>query len=113
LLAASNQRPCRRREPACTLGREDVIPEMFRSLVARLDGEHPGQFGRLREYLDRHVDVDEHRHAPMARRLLAQVCGQDADRWSEAEQAARQALEARVALWDGVLARCVGRSPCA
>jgi DUF3050 family protein len=99
---------------AFTLGREDVIPEMFRSLVVRLDGEPPGQFGRLREYLDRHVDVDEHRHGPMARRLLAGVCRHEAERWSEAEQIARQALEARVALWDGVLARCVaGRSPCA
>jgi Protein of unknown function (DUF3050) len=84
---------------AFTLGREDVIPEMFRSLVLRLDTEAPGQFGRLREYLDRHVDVDEHRHGPMARRLLVQVCGHDAERWSEAEAAALHALEARVALW--------------
>ena len=87
---------------AFTLGREDVIPEMFRSFVVRLDGDAPGHFGRLREYLDRHIDVDEHHHAPMARRLLAGVCGDDAERWSEAEAGARQALEARVSLWDGV-----------
>jgi hypothetical protein len=87
---------------AFTLGREDVIPEMFRSLVLGCEREQPGQFGRLREYLDRHVDVDEHRHGPMARRLLAGVCGQHAERWSEAEGAARRALEARVTLWDGV-----------
>jgi hypothetical protein len=90
-----------------TLGREDVIPEMFRSLVVRLGDDAPGQFALMREYLDRHVDVDQQRHGPMARRLLAGVCGHDAQRWSDAEAAARQALEARVKLWDGVLPYCV------
>ena len=88
---------------AFTLGREDVIPDMFRALVVRLDDASPGHFGHLRRYLERHVDVDENRHAPMARALLETLCGDEPAHWSDAEAAAKQALEARLALWDGVL----------
>jgi hypothetical protein len=88
---------------AFTLGREDVIPGMFRALVAKLDEASPGQFTLLRQYLERHVDVDENRHAPMARDLLASLCGESEARWSEAEAFAAQALEARLLLWDGIL----------
>jgi hypothetical protein len=91
---------------AFTLGREDVIPHMCRALVARLDDGSPGHFGRLRQYLERHVDVDENRHGPMARGLLAAVCGDEPARWSDAESAATRALEARLALWDGVVLEC-------
>jgi Protein of unknown function (DUF3050) len=94
---------------AFTLGREQVIPDMFRSLVVRLDDGSPGRFGLLRQYLERHVDIDEHRHAPMARNLLATLCGDDQARWAEAERAATQALEARLALWDGALWQCQAR----
>jgi hypothetical protein len=91
-----------------TLGREDVIPGMFRSLVAELDEASPGRFGLFRQYLERHVDVDENHHAPMARDLLVSVCGSSAAHWVEAETAAARALEARLALWDGVLVRVRG-----
>jgi len=88
---------------AFTLGREDVIPDMFRALVVRLDEGAPGRFGLMRRYLDRHVDLDEASHAPMARQLLVSVCGDDAARWREAESAAKVAIEARIRLWDDVL----------
>jgi hypothetical protein len=91
---------------AFTLGREDVIPEMFRTIVARLDEQCPGELGILRWYLDRHVELDEGHHAPMARAMLASACGGDARKWEEAEAAAVQALEARLALWDGVRDAC-------
>jgi hypothetical protein len=100
---------------AFTLGREDVIPDMFRALVVRLGDESPGRFERLRQYLERHVDMDENRHAPMARGLLVATCGDEPKHWTDAEAAAKQALEARLDLWDGVLLRCRGftRSACA
>lgn len=93
---------------AFTLGREDVIPDMFRAIVARLDEQSPGELGILRRYLDRHVELDEGHHAPMARAMLAGTCEGDARKWEEAEAAAVQALEARVALWDGVREACRG-----
>jgi hypothetical protein len=88
---------------AFTLGREDVIPAMFRALVAKLDASSPGRFSLLCQYLERHVDVDEEDHAPMARALLVNTCASSDSRWHQAETAAQQSLEARIRLWDGVL----------
>jgi hypothetical protein len=88
---------------AFTLGREDVIPDMFRAVVVQLDRESGGRFGLLRQYMERHVDIDEQRHGPMARNLLATICEEEPSRWVAAETAAVEALEARIALWDSVL----------
>jgi len=57
----------------------------------------------FRFYLARHVALDGEEHGPMGRRLLISLCGDDQDMWDEATLAARAALEARIALWDGVL----------
>ena len=87
---------------AFTFGREDLIPEMFRALVADLHDRFPGPWDRLRYYLERHIHLDEDRHIPLARRMLAHLCGDDKAKWQEADEAARTALNARIALWDGV-----------
>jgi hypothetical protein len=88
---------------AFALGREDLIPDLFRGVVASLDVSEPGRFARFRHYLDRHVELDGDEHGPMADRMLASVCGDDPVRWRDARFAATTALEARLALWDGVL----------
>lgn len=88
---------------AFTLGREDLIPNMFRALVADLDKSFPGQWHRLRYYLDRHIHLDEEHHAPMALQMLSGLCDHDEENWREAEESARVALNARIALWDDVL----------
>ena len=87
---------------ALTFGREDLIPEMFRALVADLHERFPGPWDRLRYYLERHIHLDEDRHIPLARQMLAKLCGNDEAKWREADEAARTALNARIALWDGV-----------
>lgn len=87
---------------AFTLGREDVIPMMFTPLVTKLEDQFPGQLTIFRDYLERHIRLDEERHTPMALRMLVQLCGDDPRKWSEAEETARIALIARIALWDGV-----------
>lgn len=89
---------------AFTYGREDVIPNMFRALVQQLAQGAPQHWGLFRYYLDRHIEVDGDHHGPLAHRLIARLCGDDLGKWREAEAAARQALEARIRLWDAVLA---------
>ncbi len=89
---------------AFTLGREELIPDLFRGLVRMLDDREPGRLGLFRHYLDRHVELDQDEHGPMALRMLSAVCGDDPARWEAARSAAVRALEARRALWDGVLA---------
>ena len=90
---------------AFTIGREDLIPDLFRGIVARLQDREPGTLGVFRRYLERHVELDEDQHGPMALRMLASVCGDDPSRWRDARYAATVALEARLHLWDGVVAK--------
>ena len=75
---------------------------MFRALVAELHDRFPGPWDRLRYYLERHIQLDEDRHIPLARQMLAKLCEDDEEKWREADEGARTALNARIALWDGV-----------
>ena len=92
-----------------TFGREDLIPEMFRSFVSDLNRTSLGRLHTLTYYLERHIDVDGDSHGPMALRMVADLCGDDDKRWSEAAHAATEALEARTALWSGIHERIVAR----
>jgi hypothetical protein len=89
---------------AFTFGREDVIPDMFRHLVSRLAESDPAAWGRFRFYLERHIEHDDEKHAPLCRRIVARMCGNDATKWREATETARGCLEARIALWDAIAA---------
>lgn len=90
---------------AFTFGREDVIPDMFRSLVASLSRRFPARLNTFLVYLQRHIDVDGDSHGPMALRMISELCGQDKLRWDEAAHGAEQALTARLELWDAVCNR--------
>jgi len=86
-----------------TIGREDVIPTMFTELVRDLHRQGHADTSLLIAYLERHIEVDGDEHGPMAAQLLANVCGDDDSQWLKAEQAASDALTARLGLWDGVV----------
>jgi Protein of unknown function (DUF3050) len=96
---------------AFTFGREDLIPEMFRSFIHDLDVSQYNtdettqrSLTTLRWYLDRHIEVDGEDHGPMALRMVAELCGNDPRKWNQAAEAAETALRARLALWDGIAA---------
>jgi hypothetical protein len=84
-------------------GREDLVPMMFRRILAGLASDPLLPCVSFRRYLERHVDVDEQEHGPMARQLLRALCGEDQARWEQAAEAAAVGLTARLELWDGVL----------
>ena len=92
---------------AFAFGREDVIPEMFRSLVESLSRRFPARLDTLLVYLQRHIDVDGDNHGPMALRMIAELCGEDQLRWDEAARAAEQALTARLEFWDAIQSRII------
>ena len=71
---------------AFTLGREELIPDMFRSFLGDLQKQFPDQLTLLRYYMERHVQLDEERHTPMALRMLTDLCGDDDGKWQEANQ---------------------------
>jgi hypothetical protein len=87
---------------AFTFGREDVIPDMFRNLVADLGQRFPGQLDTFIYYLNRHIELDEDHHAPLAHQMVRDLCGTDPQRWQQAAEVAQQGMAARVALWDGI-----------
>ena len=88
---------------AFTIGREDLIPDLFRGLVARVADAEPGRFDSFLRYLDRHIEMDGDEHGPMALNLLKSVCGASPADWAAARSAAQRALQARLDLWDGVV----------
>jgi hypothetical protein len=96
-------RPLWARVAAFTIGREEVIPSMFSSLIGELDARRP-QLSRLRWYLQRHVDVDGGDHGPMSARLFQRVCLVDPETRERSVEVGLEVLRARAALWDAVLA---------
>jgi hypothetical protein len=87
---------------ALALGREHIIPCMFRSILRRI-GVSEDQAPIFHFYLNRHIHLDEDFHAPLSLRLLNHLCGADETKTAEAVAAANAAVEARIAFWDGVL----------
>ncbi|TSD67513.1 DUF3050 domain-containing protein [Inquilinus sp. KBS0705] len=86
-----------------TFGREDLIPGMFIEMVKKLNGQLPGKVEILLYYLERHIEVDGDHHSQLAYQMTAELCGDDENKWIEATTAVKQALQARIALWDGIL----------
>lgn len=87
-----------------TFGREDLIPGMFIEMVKKLNGQLPGKVDILLYYLERHIEVDGDHHSHLAYQMTAELCGEDDSKWTEATAAVKAALQARLALWDGILA---------
>jgi hypothetical protein len=90
---------------AFTFGREDVIPDIFRELVRDLSQQTDGALDTFVWYLERHIEVDGEDHGPLSLRMVADLCGTDEALWQQAGDAAVTALEARLALWDGIHAQ--------
>lgn len=83
-------------------GREGLIPEMFKPLVDSLV-ESGSSSERLVFYLNRHIEVDEDHHGPLAKQLLLELCQNDPAKLDRANIIGEKCLEARTKLWDGVL----------
>ena len=86
-----------------TFGREEVIPSMFKSILNELDKKHKGKIKSFIYYLDRHIGLDENEHTPAALKMVKKLCQNDEDKWVEATNAARSAMQARITFWDGIL----------
>jgi hypothetical protein len=93
---------------AFTYGREDLIPEMFTQLVHGLERQFPGKLATLRYYLDRHIALDGDEHGEMGRQMVSLLCAGDPAHEQEATQAAVEALQSRLLLWDGIAAAISG-----
>lgn len=82
-------------------GRESVIPIMFKKLLKQIDVSETDA-PKFHYYLERHIQVDGESHGPMAEHLVNYFCKDDPFLIHEAEQAAIQAIKARIKLFDDI-----------
>jgi hypothetical protein len=83
-----------------TFGREELIPEMFYSIVKDLSDKFPEKVSQYRYYLERHIEIDGGHHAELAYKMTTNLCGADENKWSEALEEVSKALNNRLDLWD-------------
>lgn len=84
-----------------TFGREDLIPNMFLTIVNDLNRKFPNQISLFKYYLDRHIEVDGDHHSHLALAMTAELCGENESYWKAAEEATITSLQKRIELWDG------------
>lgn len=87
---------------AFTFGRENVLPNIFRTVVQAVSEDGGFSASKLVWYLDRHIQLDGVDHAHLARRMLVQLCATDERKWDRAAQAGHASLDAREALWNAL-----------
>lgn len=85
-----------------TFGREDLIPDMFHSIVSDMHEKFPNSLTIFKYYLERHIEIDGDHHSNLALTMTSNLCGENEEFWKEAEQASVQSLKQRIALWDGI-----------
>lgn len=85
-----------------TFGREDLIPDMFISLIKELKKQFPDKVDIFQYYVERHIEVDGGHHGELALQMTEELCGDDTSKWQEATEAVKQGLSARIQLWDAI-----------
>lgn len=84
-----------------TFGREDLIPNMFLSIINDLNKNFPDSISIFKYYLERHIEIDGDHHSQLALQMTSNLCGTNENFWKEAEQVIVESLQKRIDLWDG------------
>ncbi|WP_316832518.1 DUF3050 domain-containing protein [Pedobacter aquatilis] len=93
-----------------TFGREDLIPNMFFSIVNDLNSTQANQVSIFKYYLDRHIEVDGDSHSHLALSMTEKLCEKEENFWAEAEETAKKALQNRIDLWDAAYTEIINKS---
>ena len=97
---------------AFTFGREDLIPDMFTSILrdmknsqksAQNSKQDEKSIKKLVYYFDRHIELDGDHHSHMSIQMIKELCGEDEEKWNDAIEISKLALQKRIDLWDGIL----------
>lgn len=84
-----------------TFGRENLIPNMFNEILREFEKNvSEGDISKLIYYFERHIELDEDEHGPMALEMVSMLAENDPIKWKEIEDISIEALEKRILLWD-------------
>ena len=86
-----------------TFGRENLIPNMFNEILREFEKNvTEGDISKLIYYFERHIELDEDEHGPMALEMVSMLAENDNEKWKEIEEISIEALEKRILLWDAI-----------
>ena len=88
---------------AFTFGRENLIPSMFTAILKNFQKNFPEQdISKLIYYFERHIELDEDEHGPMALEMVKELAENDPIKWKEIEEVSIEALKKRIELWNSI-----------
>jgi hypothetical protein len=93
-----------------TFGREDLIPNMFISIINKMHKNLPNDISIFKYYIERHIEVDGNHHSHIALQMTANLCKDNEQYWKEAEESVIESLKQRIELWNGVYRMLTVRS---
>lgn len=97
---------------AFSFGRKDPNTTALLTAVDRIQKKFPKQDLKLTRYiLERRIQLAEQEQGPMTFKILEQLCKNDTQKWEEVQQTAKDCLEARLVLWNGIEDRILENKP--
>ena len=86
-----------------TFGRENLIPNMFNEILHEFQNNFTEKdISKLIYYFERHIELDEDEHGPMALQMVNELAENDPLKWKEIRDISIVALEKRIGLWDAI-----------
>ena len=86
-----------------TFGRENLIPNMFNEILHEFQNIFTVKdISKLLYYFERHIELDEDEHGPMALQMVNELAENDPLKWEEIRDISIVALEKRIGLWDAI-----------